>query len=417
MSSGVLAGVECVGDLVVGKVVAVPEDDRGALLLGELVGEVLELGVSGSPPLVRRFRADRRFRPATTGVVDGHASRDREHPGLEVAAVAQGRVAAQGAEKRLLKGIFGALAADQPHEMPEDGVAVLFVEPLERRNAHGFHHALQRGSDGGCEMKVAVVGHVEVVEFARVEHVPRPGEIIHTRETWTQAAGGGAVASAQLGRLSEETMFFTAFGDDELGHRAERELRELGLDIRCVYRDDPQRRGFTFVDDEGERTITVIGRKLVARGDDHLPWTDLDHAAALYFTGGDPAALREARRAAVLVATARELPTLKEAGVQLDVLVQSGTDEGEQYRPGELQPPPRIVVTTDGRRGGEYVEGGKRGTWEAVELPGPVVDAYGAGDSFAAGLTFALGEGRPTDEALAFAARCGAGAMTRRGAY
>jgi ribokinase len=266
-------------------------------------------------------------------------------------------------------------------------------------------------------MKVAVLGHVEVVEFVRVERVPRPGEIIHARETWTQAAGGGAVAAAQLRRLSQETTFFTAFGDDALGHRAERELRELGLDVRCVYRDEPQRRGFTFVDDDGERTITVIGRKLVARGEDRLPWTDLDGAAGVYFTGGDPTALREARRAAILVATARELSTLKEAGVQLDALVQSGTDEGERYRPGELQPPPRIVVTTDGRRGGEYVEGGERGTWAAAELPGPVVDAYGAGDSFAAGLTFALGEGRPTAEALAFAARCGAEAMTRRGAY
>jgi ribokinase len=266
-------------------------------------------------------------------------------------------------------------------------------------------------------MKVAVVGHVEVVEFARVEHVPRPGEIVQASETWSQAAGGGAVAAAELHHHSPDTLFFTAFGDDELGRRAERELRDLGLDVHCVYRDEPQRRGFTFLDDDGERTITVIGRKLVARGDDPLPWTDLDDVAAVYFTGGDPAALREARRAGVLVATARELPTLKAAGVQLDALVQSGTDEAEQYRRGELDPAPLLVVTTDGRNGGRYVENVKSGSWEAAPLPGPVVDAYGAGDSFAAGLTFALGEGRPTREALNFAARSGAQAMTRRGAY
>jgi ribokinase len=268
-------------------------------------------------------------------------------------------------------------------------------------------------------MKVAVVGHCEVVEFARVDHVPRPGEIIHTQETWTQAAGGGAVAAAQLLRLSPDTSFFVAFGDDELGHQAERDLRDLGLRIERVYRDEPQRRGFTFIDSEGERTITVIGRKLVVKGDDPLPWSDLDDTAAVYFTGGDPAALHEARRARVLVATARELPTLKEAGVQLDVLVQSGTDEGERYPPGELEPAPRLLVTTAGRKGGRYfgVAGQEGGTWEAAPLPGPVVDAYGAGDSFAAGLTFALGEGRPPQEALAFAARCGAEAMTRRGAY
>jgi len=33
-------------------------------------------------------------------------------------------------------------------------------------------------------MKVAVVGHVEWVEFARVASVPLPGEISHALETW-----------------------------------------------------------------------------------------------------------------------------------------------------------------------------------------------------------------------------------------
>jgi ribokinase len=46
-----------------------------------------------------------------------------------------------------------------------------------------------------------------------------------------------------------------------------------------------------------------------------------------------------------------------------------------------------------------------------------VVDAYGAGDCFAAGLTFALGRGDPVEEAVAMAARCGAAVMTGRGPY
>jgi ribokinase len=45
------------------------------------------------------------------------------------------------------------------------------------------------------------------------------------------------------------------------------------------------------------------------------------------------------------------------------------------------------------------------------------VDAYGAGDSFAAGLTFGLGAGMPLQRALAVAARCGAGNLTGRGPY
>ena len=50
-------------------------------------------------------------------------------------------------------------------------------------------------------------------------------------------------------------------------------------------------------------------------------------------------------------------------------------------------------------------------------MPGPMVDSYGAGDSFAAGLTYALGEGRSVEDALALAARAGAACMTGRGPY
>jgi ribokinase len=262
------------------------------------------------------------------------------------------------------------------------------------------------------DVRCAVVGHVEVVEFARVDHVPRAGEIVQTRETWTEPAGGGAVAATALLRIAGNVTFFTAFGDDELGHEAERQLRAAGIRVECVYRDEPQRRGFTYLDDDGERTITVIGRKLVPRADDPLPWPELDEVAGVYFCGGDPGALREARRARALVGTARELPTLREAGVELDALVQSSSDASERYRPGDLDPPPRRVVTTEGQNGGRYVDAERKGRWKAAPLPGPLADTYGAGDTFAAALAFALGTGMPTEEALAAAAEAAAYQMT-----
>lgn len=270
--------------------------------------------------------------------------------------------------------------------------------------------------EAGGDVRCAVVGHVEVVEFARVDHVPRPGEIIQTIETWTEPAGGGAVAAQALLRLAGDVTFFTAFGDDDVGRRAEHELRAAGIRVECVYRDEPQRRAFTYLDSDGERTITVIGRKLVPRADDPLPWADLEEIAGVYLCGADPGAVREARRARALVATARELPALKEAGVELDALVQSSTDESERYQPGDLDPPPRRVVTTESRRGGRYVEGDREGRWEAAPLPGPLSDTYGAGDTFAGALAMGLGAGQSTDDALAFAARAAAEAMTIPGA-
>jgi ribokinase len=267
-------------------------------------------------------------------------------------------------------------------------------------------------------VRVAVVGHVEWVEFARVEHVPVPGEIVHALEAWAEPAGGGAVAAVQLRKLAGAATLFTALGRDDLGRRAEAQLEEMGVRVESVFRDESQRRAFTFVDREGERTITVIGDRMVPRRDDPLPWDELGRYDAVYLTGGDPDAVRAARQARVLVSTPRGLEALASSAVELDALVASGRDRGEHYRPGDLDPPPRLVVKTAGAAGGTYaVRDGPAGSFPAAPLPGPIADAYGCGDSFAAGLTFALGSGESVEDALALAARCGAACLTGRGAY
>jgi ribokinase len=230
--------------------------------------------------------------------------------------------------------------------------------------------------------------------------------------------GGGAVAAIQLLKLAGEATFFTALGEDHLGHRAESDLRSMGLRVETTFRPTPQRRALTFTDTAGERTITVIGERLGPRGDDPLPWELLDGADGVYFTAGDDAALRLARRARVLVATSRVLAQLAGAGVALDALVGSRWDAAERYRLGDLTPVPGLAVWTEGKAGGSYLTAdGRAGRYDAAPVPGPVVDSYGCGDSFAGGLTFALGDGRPVDEALAFASRCGAACLTGRGPY
>ena len=267
-------------------------------------------------------------------------------------------------------------------------------------------------------MRVAVVGHMEWCEFAQVSHVPTPGEIVHATRTFQEPGGGGAVAAVQLMKLAGSATLFTAFGDDEVGHRSRERLEELGLDVEGGFRPEPQRRAFVHVDDPGERTITVLGPRLGPHGADSLDWERLDGADAVYLTAGDAEAVRHARRARVLVATPRGLDTLSEAHVELDALVSSGRDPGEIYRVGDLDPVPRIVVRTLGAHGGEWeTASGERGKWGPAELPGPVRDAYGAGDSFAAGLTFGLGSGWEIDKAVELAARCGAACMTGSGPY
>lgn len=263
---------------------------------------------------------------------------------------------------------------------------------------------------------VGVVGHVELVQFAVVDRVPVTGEIVHAREMFSEPAGGGAVAVVQLQKLAGAARFLTAVGDDDAATHVVRRLEELGVEVHAAQRQMAQRRTFTFLDSAGERTITVLGDRIVPWSSDPLPWDDLGQLDGIYLTGGDPAAVRAARAARVLVATPRAMEALAASGVQLDVLVHSASDPGEAYEPGMLDPAPRFVVSTRGAAGGAWT-GETSGSWEATALPGAPVDAYGCGDSFAAALAFGLGSGMQLAEAIDLGARCGAACLCGRGPF
>jgi ribokinase len=257
--------------------------------------------------------------------------------------------------------------------------------------------------------RVAVVGHVEWIEFARVPRLPASGEIVHASEVWHEPGGGGAVAAVQLAKLAGRCDFFTALARDEIGRRAHQRMEELGVTVHAAPRPGVQRRGFVHIDGTGERTITVMGERIVPHGGDDLPWDLLDEVDAVYSTGGDVAALEHARRGGALVATPRADATLVAGGVRLDALVRSAHDRGEQLDPERMDPPPDAVVSTQSGRGGEWTTAtGERGRWDAAELPGPRGDSYGAGDSFAAAVAYGLGDGRGLQGALELAARAGA---------
>jgi ribokinase len=271
--------------------------------------------------------------------------------------------------------------------------------------------------EGLVQAHVAVVGHVEWVDFAVVARLPRPGEILHVSEFWDEAAGGGAVAAVQMVKLTGESLFFTALAGDRLGQGVDEQLARQGVTVHAAPREGIQRRGFVYLTDDGERTITILGDRLVPHGADPLPWDALDRVGGIYFTGGDAAALEASRRADVIVATPRAGDALREAGVAVDVLVHSGRDRDEELDPGELDPPPRTVVTTLGAKGGRWDGDAGSGAWEPLPLPGPIVDEYGAGDSFAAGITTGLAAGMPIADAIHLGARCGVSNLTGRGPY
>jgi ribokinase len=273
------------------------------------------------------------------------------------------------------------------------------------------------------QLKVAVVGHVEWVQFGHVRHLPRPGEVAHASGAFEEPAGGGAVAAVQLARLAGTSTLFTVLGEDDHGRRTVERLRELGVSVLAEpptgeHEGAPTRRAVTLIDDRCERTITTFGERLDPAGGEGPGWGRLSGLDAVYFTAGDLAALRMARNStAVLVANPRARHALGQ-GVPIDALILSGDDEVELREAARAEHDAELVLYTEGERGGRYRHrDGTEGRWQAAPVPGPVVDSYGCGDSFAGGFAYALGAGMALPDALALASRCGAQCLTGAGPY
>jgi ribokinase len=263
--------------------------------------------------------------------------------------------------------------------------------------------------------RVAVVGHLEWVDFLRVDHLPVRGEVQAARREFTHAGGGAVVAAAVLAELGAEVDYYCAVGDDSDGDVAIRELEARGIRVHPARRESRTRQVLTLLDRDGERTIMTLGERLQPEGADALEWQRLEADDGVYLTAGDLGAVRRARAARVLVATPRLRERLDGGDLRLDAVVFSANDATEVRWARTLEQHTRLMVATEGAHGGHWW-GESEGRWSAVPPPGPIRDAYGCGDSFAAGFTFGMAQGMTPAQAAEVGARCGAEMLTRVGA-
>jgi ribokinase len=258
--------------------------------------------------------------------------------------------------------------------------------------------------------RVAVVGHVEHVSLTRVAHLPAPGDIVHVDHPRVFPGGGGGVAFTQLARSPAEAHLFTAFGAGDQGDEAAREIARAGS-VHAARRPVHHPHSLVLVTPDGERTIFVVGAPLHPRIDDPLPWELLGTCDAVFFTGDDPATLVAARAARTLVVTARRREALVRSGVRADVVVGSAGDPREASALADYPVAPGALVLTAGARGGT-VHGREGSAPFRAPRAGPITGAaYGAGDSFAAALTWYVASGLPIVEACERAGHHGAAVL------
>lgn len=253
-------------------------------------------------------------------------------------------------------------------------------------------------------LRIAVIGHAQHILIAPVPALPVPGDIVHLDGPHWFPGGGGGVAFFQLVKSPGTVDFFTAIGSDDTGSAVLRRLEATGAAIHAARPTVPHSRDLVLVTPDAERTIIVMNEPLHPSPEDPLPWSTLDACDAVFFTARDPELIRRARAARILVVTARRAPALRDAKVAADIVVGSAADPREASTLADYPLPPRALVMTEGARGGwiETTEGRTR--FPPAPPPPRIVCAYGAGDTFAAALTWYVAKGHTIADACGRAA-------------
>ena len=265
-------------------------------------------------------------------------------------------------------------------------------------------------------LKFAVVGHVEWMNFLKVDQLPKPGVISHSEKSLEYPAGGGALIAKKLSELTiNRVHFFTALGNDYYGEQCFKILSEMGINLHVAWCNKPTRRGFSLIDCEGERSITVIGERLSPTYKDKLEWNIFEKMDGIFITASDSEIFRKARIAKSLCATPRVgINTINKSNVFLDGIIGSNLDPGEVFSNSELSIKPKFIIKTEGENGGIVFPGGR---YKALENKKPKVDSYGCGDSFAAGILFGLSSKWDIDKSLNLAKILGRNSSEYFGPY
>ena len=285
---------------------------------------------------------------------------------------------------------------------------------------------------------VFVVGSINQDFVLSVQRRPAPGETVTDARLATHNGGKGANQAAAAALLGASVTFLGRVGDDGFGEPLVRSLADKGVDTSLVREVTGSATGTAFitVTPDGENEIMVapganrrlsvedldnaseaIGEAEVLVAQMEIPPEVVVHAVEV--------AAERGTRALVNLAPPFEIPqTLLE---KVDPLVLNeheaafllgesveGVDGAVDAVPELMSLGPRSVVVTVGKDGAVFSDGESARHLAAPEVE--VVDTTGAGDAFVGALAARLASDAPLEDAVTYAVRAGAAAVTKAGA-
>ncbi|MBO8162173.1 MAG: ribokinase [Brevibacillus sp.] len=286
--------------------------------------------------------------------------------------------------------------------------------------------------------RIVVVGSVNMDIVVEAERPPKMGETVSGSNAHFIPGGKGANQAVAAVRLGAETAMIGAIGDDAFGSQLLQALRQEGVDTSALKIVEGTPTGIaSILLSQGDNCIVVVpGANARCRSEDIDAHQSLIQAADVMLLQLEipletvvyaaEAAKRHGKRVILNPAPARELPDRLLANVdviipnQSELALLSGVDASDERHletamRALLDRGVETVITTLGAKGSAFLT--KAGGLQVV--PGcsvPVVDTTGAGDSFNAAVAYSLATGKTVAEAVSFANKAAALAVTKLGA-
>ncbi|MBQ9812148.1 MAG: ribokinase [Thermoguttaceae bacterium] len=289
--------------------------------------------------------------------------------------------------------------------------------------------------------KIVVVGSSNTDMIIKADRIPAPGETVVGGSFATAPGGKGANQAVAAARAGGDVVFVARVGDDMLGKQAIDGYVKEGIDVSLIQKDPKLATGVALimVDSTGDNSISVasganfaltpedVDRAADAIKDAKMvvfqlesPLDAIQRAAELAKASGVPVLLDPAPAPSeplpqeilecVTVVKPNETEAARLTGIEV-------VDEATARQAAEklLELGVQIAIVTLGSAG-SYVatKDGVRKSVPAMRVD--AVDATAAGDAYSGALAVALAEGKPLDEALAFASKAAALSVQKLGA-
>jgi len=282
---------------------------------------------------------------------------------------------------------------------------------------------------------IVVIGSLNMDIVVEAKRPPMMGETVMGEHIHFIPGGKGANQAVALARLGAKTAMIGAVGGDSFGQDLLHAMDREGIDIagvKCVP-DSPTGVASIVLSGGDNQIIVVPGANDACLPADletqkakitaadvvllqlEIPLETVVHAAKTAKSLGKTVILNPA--------PARPLPDelLQNVDVLIpnesELLILAGKQPEEDLETvmrSLLKKGVRMVVTTLGAKGAAYLTENERGFIPSHRVP--VVDTTGAGDSFNAGFSYALAKGEGVRDAVSFATKVAALAVTRLGA-